>query len=164
MKTGFLNPRGLLAALGLVLLLVAAVGLVATATDRGWVAALIVCGTAAILAALILERRSDRNEPTAAGEPETAEPGGAPRTIRDLPRNRLDLVLRSLNEAIFLIQEANRAAGDLLGQAPETLVGRDMNSMLTANDRRSENRQEGSRAQEAVLRRNDGNLVSISYT
>ncbi|HEY5667343.1 MAG TPA: EAL domain-containing protein [Gammaproteobacteria bacterium] len=165
MKTGFLNPRGLLAALGLVLLLVAAIGLVATAMSRGWVAALMFCGTAAVLVALILEWRGDRNE-----QPETAEPGRGPRTIRDLPRNRLDLVLRSLNEAIFftgpegLIQEANRAAGELLGQTPESLVGRDINSMLTANDRRSANRQEGSRAQEAVLRQGDGNLVSISYT
>ena len=81
MKTGFLNPRGLLAALGLVLLLVAAIGLVATAMSRGWVAALMFCGTAAVLVALILEWRGDRNE-----QPETAEPGRGPRTIRDLPR------------------------------------------------------------------------------
>jgi diguanylate cyclase (GGDEF)-like protein/PAS domain S-box-containing protein len=85
-------------------------------------------------------------------------------------RDRLDLVLSSLNEGIFfadpdgLIQEANRAAAALLGQEPEALVGVDINSLLTANDRRSASRQESWRPQEAVIRRKDDTLVCVSYT
>ena len=93
-----------------------------------------------------------------------------PRSDDHLSIDRLDLVLHSLNEAIFfagpdgLIQEANRAAAELLGQDAETLVGLDINTLLTANDRRRASRQESWRPQEAVIRRADETLICVSYT
>jgi diguanylate cyclase (GGDEF)-like protein/PAS domain S-box-containing protein len=93
----------------------------------------------------------------------------APEASR-LSREQLDRVLQNLNEAIFfvgpdgLIQEANKAAGQLLGCAAESLVAADMDSLLAANDRRSTSRQDSNLPQEAVFRRSDGELVSVSYT
>jgi len=112
-------------------------------------------------------RRATPGGDTGAG-PVAATPD-APESSR-LTREQLDRVLQNLNEAIFfvgpdgLIQEANKAAGQLLGCSPESLVAADMDSLLSANDRRSTSRQDSSLPQEAVFRRNDGELVSVSYT
>ena len=65
----------------------------------------------------------------------------APTNWRSLSRDQLDRVLQSLNEAIFFvgpdgrIQEANRAAGQLLECEPEALIDVDMDTLLRANDR-----------------------------
>jgi len=85
-------------------------------------------------------------------------------------REQLGSVIENLNEAIFfvapdgLIQQSNLAARELLGCSTEDLIGQDMNSLLSANDRRKSQRQESWRPQEAVLLRTDGVLVSVSYT
>jgi len=104
----------------------------------------------------------------AEASPAAATPA-APESSR-LSREQLDRVLQNLNEAIFfvgpdgLIQEANKAAGQLLGCSPESLIAADMDSLLSANDRRGMSRQDSNLPQEAVFRRSDGELVSVSYT
>ena len=87
-----------------------------------------------------------------------------------LTRDQFDRVLQSLNEAIFfvgpdgLIKDANSAAGQLLACEPETLIGTDMQSLLSANNRRKSSRQESWRPQEAVFKRSNNEIVSVSYT
>jgi diguanylate cyclase (GGDEF)-like protein/PAS domain S-box-containing protein len=170
MKPGFLNPRGLLAATGLTLLLATAIALAAADLGRIWAVALIVIAATSLALALAWPGPKSDAEPDSDQRNPQKESAGGPLALTGSSSDRLDLVLQSLNEAIFfaspdgLVQEANPAAGELLGCAPETLIGADMNSLLTANDRRSVNRQEGSRAQEAVIQRSDGRLVSVSYT
>jgi diguanylate cyclase (GGDEF)-like protein/PAS domain S-box-containing protein len=123
---------------------------------------------AALLAAVALSLRDRSLAETADIGPDAVEP--LVPEMQRLSRDQLDRVLQQLNEAIFfvgsdgLIQEANNAAGQLLGCSPETLVAVDMNSLLTANDRRAVSRQDLSLPQEAVFRRSDGELVSVSYT
>ncbi|MGD8339360.1 MAG: EAL domain-containing protein [Gammaproteobacteria bacterium] len=170
MKPGSKYPRGLLAALGLCLLLAAAVGLVATPVDRIWAVVLILAAMPMLIPALAALGQKSGNSPLTTDETEQDETQSSPLAATNLSSDRPDLVFRSLNEAIFIatpagkIQEANPAAGELLGQPPEALVGIDIHSLLTVNDRRSVNRQEGSRAQEALIQRSDGSLVTVSYT
>ena len=112
-------------------------------------------------------RRAAPGRGTEAGTEAATPP--APESSR-LSREQLDRVLQNLNEAIFfvgpdgLIQEANKAAGQLLGCSAESLVAADMDSLLSANDRRSMSRQDSNLPQEGVFRRSDGELVSVSYT
>ena len=102
--------------------------------------------------------------------PESQARGSETPNFPSLSRDQIDHVLQSLNEAIFFvgpngrIQEVNAAAGQLLGSKPDSLIDVDMNSLLKANDRRSSSRQERWRPQEAVFRRPDATLVSVSYT
>jgi diguanylate cyclase (GGDEF)-like protein/PAS domain S-box-containing protein len=106
----------------------------------------------------------------AAATPEDAQTDAAGSSAESLSRHQFDHVLRSLNEANFFvdpdgrIRDATAAAGQLLACDPAGLVGTDMQSLLTANDRRKISRQESWRPQEAVFRRADGEMVSVSYT
>jgi len=151
---------------GLALLAGALAALFLPAPPAAPIAALVAFGAVLLGAALAL---AFRPAPAAAAA-EAAGSASPPPGGQSLSRDQLDHVLQSLNEAIFfvgpdgLIQEANHAAGELLGRTPESLVDVDMNSLLKAHDRRRNSRQENWRPQEAVFRRHDGALVSVSYT
>lgn len=169
MKSRFGILYACLAGMGFVLLIAGLAGLGLAAGARLWIAAAMGLGTLLLACAFVLAwwlggthgilgRRLSR----AGGAP------GSPNA--SLSRSQFDRVLQSLNEAIFfvgpdgMIQEVNSAAAQLLGCEPEALVDVDMNSLLSANDRRRSSRQESWRPQEAVFRRSDGALVSVSYT
>ena len=152
---------------GLVLAAIAALALAVVLPGKLPALLAMAVGTASGLAALALALGWRRVA--------AAERDGAGATIVEadtsrLSRDQLDRVLQNLNEAIFLvgpdgcIREANSAAGQLLGCTPESLIAVDMKSLLSANDRRSSSRQDASLPQEAVFRRGDGELVSVSYT
>jgi len=167
MKPGLKFLCSLLAASGLGLLASAVFGLLSSPTGEVWIIVAIVSAMLALGLALWLvpSLRTNSTDSTV----NQTSPGPSPK-LQNLSRDQLDLVVHSLNEAIFFaapdgaIQEANKAAGQLLGCEPETLVGVDINSLLTADDRRSASRQEDWRPQEAVVRHSDGALVSVSYT
>jgi len=153
----------MLAAVGMLLLAAALVGLATGAAATPWPVAAGLAGALALGGAALLGRRlSGERLPGGTGEPQAR--------LSNLSRDQLDRVLQSLNEAIFFvgadgrIQDANAAAGQLLGCEPDSLIGQDMDSLLRENDRRSSSRQENWRPQEAVFRRSDGNFVCVSYT
>jgi diguanylate cyclase (GGDEF)-like protein/PAS domain S-box-containing protein len=161
MTPGSINRTGILAIAGILLIAVVLLSLV---TGMMPTAALAAVGAAALLAVSAAVFLAWRDGVEASGG------GTTPSRSRNLSRDQLDRVVQSLNEAIFFvgpdgaIQEANSAAGQLLGCEPESLVGIDMDSLLRANDRRRSSRQERWRPQEAVFRRQDGKLVCVSYT
>lgn len=155
---------------GIALLAAAIYGLASASPGRAWIIAAIVGAMLLLGFALVLVHPAGilpRKALDASGDKASYL---TPKNAQSLSRGQLDLLLQSLNEAIFfvapdgLIQEANNAAGELLGRVPESLTGVDMNSLLTANDRRSTSRQEVWRPQEAVVKRIDGGLVSVSFT
>jgi len=161
---------GWFAIVGLLLLVGAVIGLLSGQIGQFWIIAAIVAAILTLGSALALAGpfgiRSIEHPESAANPNSQA----APVNPQNFSRHQLDLVLQSLNEAIFfagpdgMIQEANSAAGQLLGRDPETLVGVDMNSLLTTNDRRSKSRQEDWRPQEAVIEHSNGAMVSVSFT
>ena len=161
---------GLLAIAGLCLLVGAVIGLLFGQSGQPWIIAAIMTAIVVLGLALTVARPSG----ILSMGPTSSESGPILQTastkLQNLSRDQLDHVLQSLNEAIFfagpdgMIQEANSAAGQLLGRDPETLAGVDMNSLLKANDRRSTSRQEDWRPQEAVIKHSNGSLVGVSFT
>ncbi|MDX1562470.1 MAG: EAL domain-containing protein [Gammaproteobacteria bacterium] len=155
------------ATLGLLLLAAGVSALLFTTVAPWWIAALATSGTLIVAGVIWILHRIVRGSPNASAKLQLLE-----HELADAKRSRsqLNRALASMNEAIFfvgpdgLIQEANDAAGQLLGCEPQTLVGVDMESLLSANDRRRTSRQENWLPQEAVFSRSDGDLVSVSYT
>jgi diguanylate cyclase (GGDEF)-like protein/PAS domain S-box-containing protein len=170
MKPPNTNLWGLLVGSGLVLLAAAAYSLLSEPSGQSWIVVASVAATLFLGSALALLRTASNYRRRSTDRDSGSAPDHKPAKAPHLSRGQLDLLLKNLNEAIFfvspegLIQEANNAAGELLGRAPDSLTGADMDSLLTANDRRNSSRQEDWSPQEAVVRRNDGKLVSVSFT
>ena len=158
-------PIATLALAGVALLAAAVAGLTLSAVAAPVIAAAVALGGLALGAAVWLAWRRH----SGAGAL-TAIARGRPGERTGLSGEQLDHVLASLKEAIFfvgddgLIRQTNMAADELLGTASGALIGRDMETLLTAEDRRRSSRQETWRPQEARFRREDGTLVSVSYT
>ena len=168
MQTRSTLQTAILGVTGLALLAAAGIGLVLSGGAALWIQVSIAAGALVLAIALGLLWHLSQQQPSRSDQDMVGN--SAPSGTMRLTREQLDRVLKSLNEAIFFvspegrIQEVNNAAGELLGRETESLIGVDMESLLTAHDRRRSSRQESWRPQEAVFRRDDKTLVSVSYT
>jgi diguanylate cyclase (GGDEF)-like protein/PAS domain S-box-containing protein len=162
------NIRFLLAAAGALLLVSLVLGL--PVVDAGPTLKLMAIATALALILLVLSMPKPVGFDLLRTPDDGESPPSRETNFGEVSNGRLDHVLENLNEAILFtapdgqIQAVNNAAGELLGRDCESLKGVDVNSLLTANDRRGSSRQERWRPQEALIERSDGAMVSVSYT